>query len=141
SPEPNPTQKPPVLRSAGRNEWGLPTPHTHPNPHAGRVLEARPAVQSGPGGKKVALGILRIDTTFEGPASQSNVLLTQAQPVAAGDTNLLVHQVHTGNELCHGMLHLKSRVHLQKVKVPLLVHQKLDGSRILVIDATRHAQG
>ena len=38
------------------------------------------------------------------------------------------------------MLHLKSRVHLQKVKVPLLVHQKLDGSRILVIDGTRHAQ-
>ena len=57
-----------------------------------------------------------------------------------GHVELEVHEVQRGRELRHGVLHLKSRVHLQKVEVPVLVHQELDGSRILVIGGARHAQ-
>src|SRR5256885_10044984 len=68
--------------------------HTRIHTQAGSLRLDQP-FNPARGGKKVSLGILRIDTTFEGPASQSNVLLTQAQPVAASDTTLVVHQGHT----------------------------------------------
>src|SRR2546426_5798876 len=42
---------------------------------------------------------------------------------------LLAHEIDAGHQLGHGVLDLKTRVHLEEVEVPLRVHEELDGAR------------
>src|SRR3989454_12722916 len=41
---------------------------------------------------------------------------------------LLAHEIDAGHQLGHGVLDLKTRVHLEEVEVPLRVHEELDGA-------------
>mmetsp|Transcript_21259 Transcript_21259/g.31152 ORF Transcript_21259/g.31152 Transcript_21259/m.31152 type:complete len:251 (+) Transcript_21259:1693-2445(+) len=46
--------------------------------------------------------------------------------------NHQLDQINTGNHFRDGMLHLQTGVHLQKIKILLLIHQKLDRTSTLV---------
>jgi hypothetical protein len=55
--------------------------------------------------------------------------LLQAQPGACSDSDLLGDQVHPSHGLGYRMLHLDTRVHLEKIKrVTLPIDQKFHGT-------------
>jgi hypothetical protein len=62
-----------------------------------------------------------------------DVLLAVAQLHARGDADLLLHDVHAGDELGHRVLDLHARVHLDEVELVVLV-QELEGARAAVAD-------
>ncbi len=51
--------------------------------------------------------------------------------------NLFLDDIDAGNHLRYGVFNLKPRVHLQKVEVPVLVHEKLHCSRTFILDRFR----
>src|SRR5580704_1806682 len=53
---------------------------------------------------------------------------------ARRDHDLALDQVHVGDHLRDWVLHLYARIHLNEVESPVLVHQKLDRSRIPISD-------
>ena len=59
--------------------------------------------------------------------------LLQVQHLVIGYTDLFFYQIHAHHFFGDGMLHLQTGVHLQKIEIAVLVHQKLDssGSRIV----------
>ncbi len=61
------------------------------------------------------------------------LFLLQMQHFIIGNADLLFHQVHAYHFFGDGMLHLKTGIHLQKIEIAVLVHQKFDspGSRIV----------
>jgi hypothetical protein len=54
--------------------------------------------------------------------------------LARGDADLFLYEVASINFLRDGVLHLDARVHFHEVKVPGLIDQKFNRSRILVPD-------
>ena len=57
-----------------------------------------------------------------------------AQAVTGGDQDLALHQIDARDRFRHRMLHLDARVHLDEIKIAILVHQELDGARVGVAD-------
>ena len=51
-----------------------------------------------------------------------------------GNPDLRLDQVHSGDELGHGMLDLNARIHLNEVHRAVFIHQELDGPRVGVAD-------
>ncbi len=64
--------------------------------------------------------------------ADGNVFLRKRQLLARGNSNLQLHQVERSNHLGDGMLHLQARIHLKKIKLPILIHQKFHGAGICV---------
>ncbi len=73
--------------------------------------------------QKPAIRILRIKPVLDRPALQLHVALTETQPLPGGDADHLLHQVDAGDEFGNRMLHLKTRVHLQEIKL-LFSHRR-----------------
>lgn len=65
------------------------------------------------------------------PANR-DVLLPERQRLAVRDVNLQMHQIEPGNEFGHRVLDLKAGIHLEKIKILLLIDEKLDGSGIRI---------
>ena len=63
-----------------------------------------------------------------------DVLLGEAQLVARGDADLLLHDVDARDHLGDGVLHLHAGVHLHEEEVAALVQQELDGAGVEVAD-------
>jgi hypothetical protein len=78
-------------------------------------------------------GILGVDAALDGVAAQADVLLPEAQLLAGGDADLLLHQVDAGDHLGHGVLDLDARVHLDEEELAPLV-QELERAGAAVAD-------
>ncbi len=65
-------------------------------------------------------------------SSDQDVFLLERKPLSRRDSDLQLDQVQPRDQFRHRMLHLQPRVHLQEIKVLLLVHKKLDGPGIPV---------
>ena len=85
-------------------------------------------------GGEVIGGILRGDAALDGVAVEVDVLLLRqtdlraAEGIAGGDEQLGADDVHAGDHLGDGMLHLNTGVHLDEVVVAVPVHQKFHGA-------------
>src|SRR5690606_37513373 len=100
--------------------------------HAGAARGVEVLHQAGAG--QEADRILGIDAALDGVAGEADVLLAQAQLLAAGDQQLLAHQVDAGDHLGHRALDLDAGVHLDDVELPVLV-EELEGAGTAVADA------
>src|SRR5439155_1704041 len=95
---------------------------------AGRVIRT-----NFPGRGSEAVRILGVDAALDGMAAQMYVLLPEAQFLARGNVDLLLHQVDAGDHFGHRVLDLDARVHLDEIKLPLLV-QELERAGAAVAD-------
>jgi len=68
------------------------------------------------------------------PGRSDQAFRRYGEALASSDPDLPLHQVHAGDHLGHRMLHLYSRVHLEKVEAPVFVEQKLDRPGVGVTD-------
>ena len=97
---------------------------------AGRMVGRDLAVVGG----EVVGGILRGDAALDGVAVEVDILLLRqadlraAQGVAGSHQQLGTDDVHAGDHLGDGVLHLNTGVHLDEVVVPGLIHQELHGA-------------
>ena len=65
-------------------------------------------------------------------AAHRNIFLLDRQLLACRHTNLKMHEIQSGHQLCHRMLHLQTRIHLKEVEIPLLIDKELDRSCVRV---------
>src|SRR6185312_4168403 len=100
--------------------------------HAGAAGAFEALDRAGTGHERIR--ILGVDAAFDGVAVDLDVGLLDRQLLAAGDQQLLAHEIHTGDEFGHRMLDLDARVHLDEVEAPVLV-QKLERAGAAVADA------
>ena len=70
-------------------------------------------------GPEVVLRVLGVDAALDGVAADMDVLLGEGQGQPRGHPQLLLHQVHPGNQLGDGVLHLDAGVHLDEIELPL----------------------
>jgi hypothetical protein len=59
-------------------------------------------------------------------------VLPEAQGQTGGDTDLLLDDVHAGDGLGDGVLHLHPGVHLHEVEVPVGILEELHRARVRV---------
>jgi hypothetical protein len=81
--------------------------------------------------------ILGVDPTLDGPPARGHVVLTVAELLASGQSELLPDEVASRDQLGHRMLDLEPRVHLEEIEVPSGVNQTLDGAGVDVADRGR----
>ena len=56
----------------------------------------------------------------------SEIFLFESQCLSTSDAYLLLYQIKTCNPFCDRVLNLQASVHLQKIVVELVVHQKFN---------------
>src|SRR5439155_11436692 len=83
-------------------------------------------VSDGAGGRQESVRrILASDAALDGPSARRKVFLSEGEPLAAGDAQLPLDQINTGDELRDRMLDLDPRVHLEEVEVSVRIQQEL----------------
>ena len=65
--------------------------------------------------------IFSINPAFKRVTFKVDVALAQRKFFARSDTNLLLHQIDSGNEFGHGVLDLNPGIHLNKIKLIVFV--------------------
>src|SRR5699024_10253135 len=70
--------------------------------------------------------IFGINTNFNSMAIERQIFLLEFKSFTGSDVNLQLHNVLLTHFFCYGMLHLNSRIHFQKVKILLIIHQKFN---------------
>ena len=94
-----------------------------------------------PGWHERLLRVLRVDAAFDRASRHDDVLLAQAQPVAAGHRQLEPDQVHAGDGFRDRMLDLDARVHFDEEEFAgLAVHDELQRARATVLTARASAR-
>src|SRR5262245_12972612 len=110
----------------------------HPHPPATRlVVHFYPTWA----GSEVIKGILRINPAFDGMPFKLNVALRMAERFAHRDHDLVTYQVDASDLLGDRMFDLYSLVHLQKIILPMVIHDKLHGTGICIIGHFRDLDG
>src|SRR4029078_9298010 len=84
------------------------------------------AYQPADRGQEVACRILGIDARFDRPARELHVSLLPLELLSPCYTDHLLDQVDAGDELGHGVLDLKPRIHFQEVEALVLPGYELD---------------
>mmetsp|Transcript_42058 Transcript_42058/g.80439 ORF Transcript_42058/g.80439 Transcript_42058/m.80439 type:complete len:782 (-) Transcript_42058:261-2606(-) len=96
-------------------------------------------------GLEVHRGVLGGDTRLNRHAVALDVLLAGDAQVRQGgprrDAQLALHDVDARHLLRHRVLHLHTRVHLDEVVVAFVVHKKLYGTSVLVVDVLAQLDG
>ena len=82
-------------------------------------------------GHEVLVGVLGVDAKLHRVPDHRHVFLLQAQRFSGSDPDLLLHQVHAGEHLRHGVLYLDARVHLYEVEL-IALDEKLHGTSVRV---------
>src|ERR1700733_1630255 len=86
------------------------------------------------------LRVLGIDPALNGVAAYLQLGgKNRIQMLAGGDTQLRFHKVDTGDRFGDRVLYLDAGVHLDEVKAAVLVHEELDGARVLIADVGQAA--
>src|SRR4029453_8133567 len=88
---------------------------------AGRVIKIYPGWRR----LKILLRILGVDTTLDGMQSWSCMRDVWGKLFPGGDADLFFHQVAPVNLFRDRVFHLDARVHLDEIKMPVLIDQEL----------------
>ena len=90
--------------------------------------------------QEIVFRILCIDAAFDGVSMPFNIRLTEGEPLAHRNSDLLAHEVNAGDEFGDGMLDLQARVHLKKVELARRVcNEKLNRACARVINRARRS--
>ena len=73
------------------------------------------------------------------PAQRRGLLLPHRHP--RRDADLFLHEIHSGQHLGHGMLHLDARVHLHEEELAVRIKEHLDRAGPHVVDCLGSAHG
>ncbi len=76
-----------------------------------------------------SIGVFSIDSTFDTRTIKGDILLGEANRLAAGNLNLLLHQIDPRHHFRHWMLDLDPGVHFHEVEVIILIEKKLHRTR------------
>ena len=60
--------------------------------------------------------------------------------MALSNTNLGLHEVAHGDQLCNSMLNLDARIHFDEVEVALLIHEELNGTGVAIANVVGQSQ-
>jgi hypothetical protein len=86
--------------------------------------------------------MLGVDAALDGVAANFELRgQNGVQPLSGGDAQLRLHDVHAGDGLGDGVLHLDAGVHLDEVELAVLVHQEFDRAGVLVADLGGSGRG
>mmetsp|Transcript_20317 Transcript_20317/g.39855 ORF Transcript_20317/g.39855 Transcript_20317/m.39855 type:complete len:401 (+) Transcript_20317:1249-2451(+) len=87
--------------------------------------------------KKAAEGVLSVNTSLVGPSKNRTVFLEELirKLVASGNTDHLLNKINARDKFGDRVLDLKTGVHLQEVKVAVLIAEELDSTGTLVVDS------
>mmetsp|Transcript_32641 Transcript_32641/g.60692 ORF Transcript_32641/g.60692 Transcript_32641/m.60692 type:complete len:221 (+) Transcript_32641:970-1632(+) len=91
--------------------------------------------------QKLTVGVLSIHARLNRPSVDADVILGKGKLLPCCNLDHLLDDVDLRNHLGDRVLNLKACVHLQEVKVLLLVHQKLHRSCTLVLDGFGELEG
>src|SRR5579885_470983 len=64
-------------------------------------------------------------------------ILREGQRLAVRNMNLQMNQIESCHKFCYGMLHLQPSVHLEKIKVLLLIDEEFDRTCVGVCSCLR----
>ena len=104
--------------------------------HAGAARRTIRGQRAGIGTEAV-IRVLGGDATLQGRTGDGNLVLGEVnifQRCAGRDIHLGLDDVYAGDFLGHGVLHLHTRVHLDKDVVAALIHEEFHGTRALIVD-------
>src|ERR1700722_5251708 len=91
---------------------------------------------------KVVVGVLGIHAAFDRAALLLDIGLPQPETLPGSDGDLLGDQVNPCHGFGHRMLHLDTRIHLEKIKrVTLPIDEKLHGSSASIRQTLCEAEG
>ena len=76
-------------------------------------------------------GIFGVNAAFDGMTTEGNVLLAITKLLTEGHANLFLNDIDAGNHLGHRVFDLNTRIHLDEIKLAVLV-EKFEGSRTTV---------
>ena len=76
-----------------------------------------------PGRRRELVRVFRVDAAFDGVTFDRNVALLDRHAFARRNANLDLHDIDAGNHLSHRMLDLEARIHLDEIKLILLVEE------------------
>src|SRR5579884_1256756 len=88
--------------------------------------------------KVIVVGILCVNAALHRVPANLNFRLRERQFLPRRDADLQVHQVEAGDHLRDRMLHLQTSVHLEEVKILILVHQEFDRAGVRVLRRFGH---
>ena len=95
----------------------------------------RPLLENPWRGHEAALGTLGVDARLDRVAAQHDIVLAERQGFAAGDAQLLAHDVDAGDRLADRVLDLQPGVDLEEsIRRALRVDEKLARRRSLVVE-------
>ena len=86
-----------------------------------------------PGRGHERLGILGVDSAFDGVAAAHDVALPKSELLAGCNAQLLLHEVDARDQLSDRMLHLDARVHLDEEELAVLI-QELECPGAAIVD-------
>ena len=92
-------------------------------------------------GHEIVLRVLGINAALDGMAGLRDMALAPRQIAARRDLDLRFDQIDADHPFGHRMLDLQARVHFEKIKILLLIQQKLQGSGADVADRARALDG
>ena len=96
--------------------------------------QGREGGRCGPATAGNPIGIFRVDTRLDRVTARAAVQRPDRCPNRAPSArrNLPLHEIDAGHRLGDRMLHLKARVHLEKVELAVIVQQEFDRAGIRV---------
>ena len=108
--------------------------------HAGPP-RGQPAGDFAGGRPEVLAGIFGVDAHLNRVAAELDLVLGDADRLAASNTQLLGNQVDAGHHLGDGMLHLDAGVHLHEIEAAAAIHQELNRASAFVVDRAGRCDG
>src|SRR5438093_3513434 len=69
------------------------------------------------------------------------LVLTPAQPLTGGDTDLFPYQVQPGHPLGDRVFHLEAGVHFEEIKMPLAIEHKLHSPSVIIASGLGDLEG
>ena len=93
------------------------------------------------GGEEPSRGVLGVDPTLDRVPLDLDVVLLNIELVPSCDLYLFLNQVDPGDDLAHRVLDLYTGVHLDEVKIILVIKDELHRPRILIANCTCCIEG
>ena len=97
------------------------------------------ACQTADGRQEVAVRVFGIQTVFNRPAVDLHVVLRDRQRFAICNADHLFNQIDAGDQFGHRVFHLKTRVHLEEVEVPVTIDDEFHSTRAGVAHCLRQS--
>src|SRR5207247_11266079 len=104
---------------------------------AGRVIKSYPAWRR----LKIFLWIFGVDAALDGMQARSCMRDVRGKRFSGSNANLFFDQVTSINLFRDRVFHLDARIHLDEIKMPILIDEELDRARIFVSDRLGQLHG